>query len=261
MNLDDARLALAAVFQAESQADFMASVAAFDRLFEVNTPVAVFDLASCLAAGETEDRLIAAWTLAEVHERGQVAGVGARVSDLLSREADPAVVEPLLIALGSVGSPDHVDQVLEQVNSENPSIRFAVGEALPGFFPHPQAIAGLIALSTDDDPEVRLSAVAGLGLLLHAEDHASIHERVTKIAADDDDPEVRAAAAQTLVAAPMARVPARRYIGFIRIADRPPIRLSVTANSRAEALAQVVAEHGDGHSISLFDEDDTTHRR
>ena len=53
---------------------------------------------------------------------------------------------------------------------------------------------------------------------------------------------------------------AREYRGFIWIADRPGIRVSVMARSLAEAREKVVAEHGEG-IISLWNEDDAARPR
>jgi hypothetical protein len=50
--------------------------------------------------------------------------------------------------------------------------------------------------------------------------------------------------------------PLREFVGFIWIGDQPGIRLSVWAHTGEEARAQVVAEHGEGHVISLRNEDD-----
>lgn len=50
--------------------------------------------------------------------------------------------------------------------------------------------------------------------------------------------------------------PLREYVGFIWIDDRPGIRLSVYARSGDEALAEVEAEHGEGHVTSIWNEND-----
>jgi hypothetical protein len=55
--------------------------------------------------------------------------------------------------------------------------------------------------------------------------------------------------------------PLRQFIGFIWIGDEPGIRLAVQARSVDEARAAVVAEYGEGHRISLWNEDDARRAR
>jgi hypothetical protein len=48
----------------------------------------------------------------------------------------------------------------------------------------------------------------------------------------------------------------REYIGMIWIADQPGIRLHLLATSLEEARALVIEQYGEGHVISLWNEDD-----
>lgn len=53
----------------------------------------------------------------------------------------------------------------------------------------------------------------------------------------------------------------RDYRGIIWIADQPGVRLQVAARSLDEARARVIADYGEGHVISLWNEDDAARPR
>lgn len=53
----------------------------------------------------------------------------------------------------------------------------------------------------------------------------------------------------------------REYVGIIWKGDSPGIRLSVWAASLDEAKAMVLAEHGEGHVLSLWNEEDASRLR
>lgn len=53
----------------------------------------------------------------------------------------------------------------------------------------------------------------------------------------------------------------RRYVGMIWVGDGPGIRLELFADSLEDARAKVEAEYGDGHSISLWNEEDAAKPR
>jgi hypothetical protein len=53
----------------------------------------------------------------------------------------------------------------------------------------------------------------------------------------------------------------KTYVGYIWIDDEPGLRLSVSARSPDEAMAAVEAEYGDGHVVSLWNEDDASRPR
>ena len=48
----------------------------------------------------------------------------------------------------------------------------------------------------------------------------------------------------------------KEFVGFIWIRNEPGIRLTIKARTVAEAKAKVVREYGEGHSISLWNEED-----
>lgn len=50
--------------------------------------------------------------------------------------------------------------------------------------------------------------------------------------------------------------PKREYVGFIRIAGQPEIRLQLMASSSGEARAIVIEQYGEGHVISIWNEED-----
>lgn len=53
----------------------------------------------------------------------------------------------------------------------------------------------------------------------------------------------------------------REYVGFVWIGDQPGIRVRLMAASLADARAQLVADHGEGHVISIRNEDDASRPR
>lgn len=55
--------------------------------------------------------------------------------------------------------------------------------------------------------------------------------------------------------------PTREYVGFIWIADKPGIRLRVAANSLDDATSRVIEEYGEGHVISIWNEEDASKPR
>ncbi|MFD6663685.1 hypothetical protein ACFWDK_15130 [Micromonospora chalcea] len=53
----------------------------------------------------------------------------------------------------------------------------------------------------------------------------------------------------------------REYVGFIWIGNDPGIRLRVLAASLDEATLRVVEEYGEGHVISIWNEEDAARPR
>ncbi|WP_179266235.1 hypothetical protein [Asanoa hainanensis] len=56
-------------------------------------------------------------------------------------------------------------------------------------------------------------------------------------------------------------MPTREYVGFIWIEDQPGVRLRIVAESLDEARSRVVEEYGDGHLISIWNEEDASSTR
>jgi hypothetical protein len=55
--------------------------------------------------------------------------------------------------------------------------------------------------------------------------------------------------------------PQSEYVGMIWIADQPGIRLHLLATSLEEARALVIEQYGEGHVISLWNEEDASGAR
>lgn len=53
----------------------------------------------------------------------------------------------------------------------------------------------------------------------------------------------------------------KEYVGFVWIGEEPGLRVSVLAADPAEARQLVESEHGVGHVISLWSEDDANRER
>jgi len=53
----------------------------------------------------------------------------------------------------------------------------------------------------------------------------------------------------------------REYVGLIWIAGQPGLRFRVDAQSLEEARALVVKQYGEGHVISIWNEDDAASAR
>lgn len=60
---------------------------------------------------------------------------------------------------------------------------------------------------------------------------------------------------------PAENRPLKEYIGYIWIGDEPGIRLSIWARDPDEAAALVETEHGEGHVMSIWNEDDASSQR
>lgn len=55
--------------------------------------------------------------------------------------------------------------------------------------------------------------------------------------------------------------PKREYVGFVRIAGQPDIKLRLMASSLDEAEAIVIEQYGEGHWISIWNEEDARRPR
>ncbi|WP_431897270.1 hypothetical protein, partial [Micromonospora haikouensis] len=51
------------------------------------------------------------------------------------------------------------------------------------------------------------------------------------------------------------------YVGFVWLADKPAIRLRLLASAPEDARSRVVAEYGEGHVMSLWNEEDASKPR
>ncbi len=66
---------------------------------------------------------------------------------------------------------------------------------------------------------------------------------------------------QSDISAPEGDGSLREYIGLIWIGDEPGVRLIVWARSAPEAEALVRAEYGEGHPMTLWNEEDAAKPR
>ncbi|WP_329331164.1 hypothetical protein [Streptomyces sp. NBC_00663] len=55
--------------------------------------------------------------------------------------------------------------------------------------------------------------------------------------------------------------PKREYVGLIEIAGQPEIQLRLMASSLSEARAIVIEQYGEGHVISIWNEEDANRPR
>ena len=55
--------------------------------------------------------------------------------------------------------------------------------------------------------------------------------------------------------------PVKNYVGYIWIGDDPGIRLSILAESGEKAIAKVREQYGEGHVVSLWNEEDAKRPR
>jgi hypothetical protein len=100
----------------------------------------------------------------------------------------PAVLESAIAALGHLADPQGLAAALRHAAHPSEGVRFSIAFTLPsiaGDPPAAEAIAALIQLSADPDPDVRDWATCGLGSLLDA-DSAPIRQALAERL---DDPE------------------------------------------------------------------------
>jgi hypothetical protein len=94
--------------------------------------------------------------------------------------ADPGVLNGACVALGHLHDPRAIPALLELVEHPDANVRFGVVWGLSGY-EAPEAIDGLIALSSDIDKHVRDWATFGLGQLIDADTpaiRAALHARL-----------------------------------------------------------------------------------
>lgn len=55
--------------------------------------------------------------------------------------------------------------------------------------------------------------------------------------------------------------PKREYVGLIRVAGQPEVQLRLMASSSSEARSIVIEQYGEGHVISVWNEEDASRPR
>jgi HEAT repeat protein len=145
-------------------------------------PDDVFEVCRRLLAGtDARWRTLGADVLGRLvgADRDAAPAISRTLQDTLAAETDPRARASMVAALGHVGSPEPLGQLLAFTDDADPGVRLAVAFAVATISPQPlspEARKALIRLSGDEDPEVRDWATFGLGTL-----------------SADDGPEVRAA--------------------------------------------------------------------
>jgi len=99
-------------------------------------------------------------------------------------DANEEVVAAAAVALGHRGTPSVIPLLLRLANHPNASIRLGVVHGLTGHS-HPDAIRGMILLTSDSDHEVRNWATFGLGSLI-TDDTPEIREALRANLGDPD---------------------------------------------------------------------------
>lgn len=153
----------------------------------------VFERAAALCQGARPiERMTGADVLAELglpdHDCPDEAT--AILSALLERERDAGVLASALTALGHLGGPPDLGAIARLAAHTDPAVRHSLAYAL-GFREEPLAIEMLIALTRDDEANVRDWATFGLGQ--GDADSPAIREALAE-RLDDDDDDVRAEA-------------------------------------------------------------------
>ena len=83
---------------------------------------------------------------------------------MLHSESDPVVLDAAIIALGHLGEPQGVREVLRYSQHSDENVRYAVAWVLPGGLGNePEVIDTLLRLMRDSDSDVRDWATFGLG--------------------------------------------------------------------------------------------------
>ncbi len=115
------------------------------------------------------------------------------VSEMLAHESEPQVIDSAVHALGHIDNVAAVQQIVRFQDHPDENVRFAVACALGCFPNEAQSIQGLLALTRDQDSDVRDWAVFGLGVMGDA-DSPAIREALLGCL-DDSNPDVREEAA------------------------------------------------------------------
>jgi HEAT repeat protein len=134
--------------------------------------------------------------------KGYRAEVTAALTAMMGREGDAAVLYWLVSAFGFLKSDPVSGRLRQLAKDADPAIRHAVATALAnsGSAELPSASLNvLIALSHDEDAEVRFSAIFELGSWWLINHDTRIESVLRHAALEDEDPEVVSAAKYALV--------------------------------------------------------------
>jgi hypothetical protein len=138
-------------------------------------PDDVFEVATGLVRGAHErERTLGADILGRLVGVDPDAGLDVERALLpaLQNECAPHAMASMVAALGHVGDPDALAQVIPLAHHPDAGVRLAVAFAVATVSPRPlsdEVKIGLIRLSHDEEPEVRDWATFGLGTLSNEE--------------------------------------------------------------------------------------------
>jgi hypothetical protein len=177
---DLVRQALVAHTEAQEEGDFESFRALAERLRPFGTAV----LPESLRHGASPDpsvRRAAAELIGELHDgsEGTRDELLAALARLLEREyagsRDPDVLAALVRSFGALADPRALAPLVRLASFPHPTVRGAVASALPGLTgdnEDPLAVEALVALTADEDQQVRDWACFGLGTQMSANTQA-----------------------------------------------------------------------------------------
>jgi len=135
-----------------------------------------------LAGLESNQRLYAMQWLADVGDEEAIRALGR----FLALDAEPAIRNEAALALGDIGSEAASQALALGLGDSDPDVRFQVVEAMGGVARQRTTLVLGQVLFGETDPEVRMSAIAGLG-----RSRSEAAWAFLEAATEDPDPEVR----------------------------------------------------------------------
>jgi len=135
------------------------------RLPEILMPVS--DL---IRSSDAKSRETAATILGQngVRNKRAVSQCVDLLVGMIHQESDVGVLGSIAFAMGHLHDPRCIEEVLSLIQHPNADVRYAVVHSLTGH-EDPQAIKALIALSDDNDPDVRNWATFGIGSMIETD--------------------------------------------------------------------------------------------
>jgi methionyl-tRNA formyltransferase len=154
------------------------------------TPSVLEAVRPLAASPDRRARSVAAYVAGELGAplRTVPEASAALLEEMAAVERDPAVLAVIAVAFGHLGEPWGLDRLLSLRGHPVAAVRDGVVAALGGRA-DPRALAALIALSRDEDEQVRDWATFALGTLAPA-DTAELRDALAA-RLDDTDPETR----------------------------------------------------------------------
>ena len=135
-----------------------------------------------LAGLDNNQRLYAMQWLADVGDEEAIRALGR----FLALDAEPAIRNEAALALGDIGSEAASQALALGLGDSDPDVRFQVVEAMGGVARQRTTLILGQVLFGETDPEVRMSAIAGL-----SRSRSEAAWAFLEAATEDPDPEVR----------------------------------------------------------------------